>query len=79
MAGERLSIAVMLRWIGSRLNGKGLGSMRDRRRFADAALAAVYITTAFIPAAEGALAHATCALAAALIYAASHALPDRAP
>jgi hypothetical protein len=53
--------------------------MCNRRRLADAALAAVYATTAFILAAEGALAHAVCASAAALIYTALYALPDRAP
>ena len=40
------------------------------RHIADAALAAVYATTALILVAEGMLAHAGCAFAAAVIYAA---------
>ena len=41
----------------------------DRDRMAHAALAAAHAATAFILALEGALAHALCALAVALIYA----------
>ena len=41
------------------------------RHLADAALAAVYAATTFVLLTEGMLAHAGCALAAALIYAAS--------
>jgi hypothetical protein len=43
--------------------------MFDRHHLAHAALAAVYATSAVILTLEGAVAHAICALAAALIYA----------
>jgi hypothetical protein len=46
------------------------------RRIADAALAAVYAATTLILVAEGMLAHAGCAFAAALIYAASCVPPS---
>jgi hypothetical protein len=43
--------------------------MFDRRRLANAALAAVYVATAVILILEAAPAHAVCAAAAGLIYA----------
>jgi hypothetical protein len=46
------------------------------RRIADVALAAVYAVTTLILVAEGMLAHAGCAFAAALIYAASCVPPS---
>ena len=46
------------------------------RHLADAALAAVYAATTLVLLAEGMLAHAGCALAAALIYAASCVPPS---
>ena len=59
----------MVRWIGRRLNREKdpAHAPPHRRR----ALAAVYAATTLILVAEGMLAHAGCAFAAALIYVAS--------